>query len=123
MGNFRTKEVVKQEKYFLELCSEPYREMVQGKREMTINDFDRIRYVISILNLFDYCIYFSFHFEELYEKSAEKEVLLKKEYDSHFSASDNYYAKKDKWDTWLREFWEQMPLESQKRKYKARFLD
>lgn len=123
MDEFRTKEVERQEKIFLELCSEPYKEMVQGKREMSINDFERLRYAISALDLFDYCIYFSFHYEELSAKAAEKEELLKKVYDSHYSDGDNFYAKKDKWDIWLKEFWEQIPLESQKKKYKARFLD
>lgn len=123
MDEFRTKEAERQEKIFLELCSEPYKEMVQGKREMSINDFERLRYAISALDLFDYCIYFSFHYEELSAKAAEKEELLKKVYDSHYSDGDNFYAKKDKWDIWLKEFWEQIPLESQKKKYKVRFLD
>ena len=76
MDEFRTKEAERQEKIFLELCSEPYKEMVQGKREMSINDFERLRYAISALDLFDYCIYFSFHYEELSAKAAEKEELF-----------------------------------------------
>lgn len=36
-------------------------------------NFSGIRYAIEHLDLFDYWIYFTFHFEELYNKSAEEE--------------------------------------------------
>lgn len=68
-------------------------------------------------------IYFTFHFDELDQKASEEEDIMKREYDSYHTSSDNLYAKLDKWNTWLREFWEQMPLESLRKKYRGRFLE
>lgn len=117
----KTKETVRQERKFLRLCSKPYKEMVQGKRKMTVNDFNRICYAITRLDLFDYFIYFTFRFKELHQRSMAEEDKRNAQNEILYSHRDNLYANMDKWQMWLREFWEQMPLESQKRRYKEIF--
>lgn len=88
---------------------------------MTLNDLDRICYAIIQLELFAYYIYFTFHFEELHRRSMAEEDKRNTENEILYPHIDNLYAKMDKWETWLREFWEQMPLESQKRRYRELF--
>lgn len=118
----KTKEIVNQERRFFRLCSEEYREMVRKKRKMTLNDFDRIFYVLITLKMTDYAIYFAMQlFSELLTKSNNYISKMNAIYELQYSQEDNLYAEMDKSKVWLQEFWEQMPLESQKKKYRDIF--
>ncbi len=89
----KAREIVNQEKRFFRLCSNPYREMIQKKRPMTLNDFDRIYYDLITLGMMDYAIYFSL---ELLIGSSKQENERDKIYKLHYSQGDNLYAEMDK---------------------------
>lgn len=119
----KTKEAVNQERRFLQLCSEPYKEMIHKEREMTLNDFNRLYYVLVTLDMMDYAIYFSVElFPELLIQAGDKISIEDAIYNLCYSKEDNLYAELDKSQIWLEEFWEQMSLEKQKIKYKEQFL-
>lgn len=110
--------MMNQEKRFFRLCNNSYREMIEKKRPMTLNDFDRIYYVLITLGMVDYAIYFSLElFPELLIRSSEQENERDKIYKLHYSQDDNLYAEMDKCQIWLQEFLNQMPLESQRKRY------
>ncbi len=118
----RTEEIVREERFFLRLCSKPYKEMVLAKRKMSFNDYNRISYALEILELFEYYIYFSFRYDASFKKE-EMEELQITEYHLKYSAEDNCYAQADKYNVWAREFWEQIPSERQKRRYQELFWE
>ena len=117
----KSKETIREERKFLRLCGRQYKEMVQGKREMTVNDFNRICCAITRLNLFDYYIHFTSRFGSLFNQSLEEADRREAEYALLYSKRDNLYAEMDTCQTWLREFWEQIPLEGQKKRYRELF--
>lgn len=115
----KTRNIINQEKRFLRLCSEPYKEMIRKERIMTRNDFNRIYYVLVTLDMMDYAIYFAMNiFPELLVQAAEQITIEDEINDLLYSKEDNLYAEMDKAEIWLLEFWEQMPLESQRKNYK-----
>ena len=116
----KTKEVLSEERKFLRLCGKRYKDLIRKKIDMTLNDFKRIQCVLIALGLHSYEVYFSVklfpQFLNIVADGCEKHSIYVKE---HFSKEDNIYASMDQYATWLHEFWEQMPLESQKKKYKV----
>lgn len=115
----KTKEMINEERRLLRLCSQPYKDMIHKKRKMTLNDFNRFHFVLTTLRMEDYAAYFSVKlFPELLSQ-VECENKRRHTEDKLFSVDDNIYAYVDQYENWLHEFWEQMPLQSQKRKYQA----
>lgn len=115
----KTKEMINEERRLLRLCSQPYKEMIRKKRKMTLNDFNRFYCVLITLQMEDYAAYFCVKlFPELLSQ-IEYENERRHTDDKLFSVDDNIYAYVDQYENWLYEFWDQMPLQSQKRKYQA----
>ena len=118
----KTEAVIYEEQRFLQLCGQSYKDKIQKKQEMTLNDFNRIYCVLMTLEMSNYAIYFAMElFPELLNQSVEERKWIREKEDMLFSAEDNLYAYLDQYQQWLYEFWNQMPLEAQKEKYKEVF--
>ena len=118
----KTREIINEERRFLRLCSQAYKEKIQKKRDMTLNDFNRFHCVLKTLRMCNYSMYFCIKlFPELLRQAADEEEWKRKNMDILFPGEDNIYAYADQYQKWLCEFWEQMPLESQRKKYKDLF--
>lgn len=118
----KTTEMINEERRFMRLCSQTYKDKIYKKGEMTLNDFNRFHCALTTLRMENYAVYFSIKlFPELLCQAAEEDERKIKVEDSLFSDKDNLYAYADQYQQWLYEFWKQMPLESQKKKYKDLF--
>ena len=118
----KTKEMISEERKLLRLCSQSYKDMIRKKKVMTVNDFNRFLCVITTLGLGAYEVYFSNQmFPELLKQLADVNEQRKQKIDVLFLPEDNLYAYADQYDQYLLEFIEQMPLESQKKRYKEIF--
>lgn len=118
----KTKEMINEERRLLRLCSQSNKDMIRKKKVMTVNDFNRFLCVITTLKLEAYDIYFSTQmFPELLKQLSDENEQRKGKIDLYFRSEDNLYAYVDSYDHYLMEFLEQMPLESQKKKYKEIF--
>ena len=118
----KTKEMINEERKLLRLCSQSYKDMIHKKKVMTVNDFNRFLCVITTLGLGAYEVYFSNQmFPELLKQLADVNEQRKQKIDVLFLPEDNLYAYVDQYDQYLLEFVEQMPLESQKKRYKEIF--
>ena len=118
----KTKEMISEERKLLRLCSQSYKDMIRKKKVMTVNDFNRFLCVITTLGLGAYEVYFSNQmFPELLKQLADVNEQRKQKIDVLFLPEDNLYAYADQYEQYLLEFIEQMPLESQKKRYKEIF--
>ena len=118
----KTKEMINEERKLLRLCSQSYKDMIRKKKLMTVNDFNRFLCVITTMGLDAYDVYFSTQmFPELLKQLSDECEQKKGKVDLYFSSEDNLYAYIDQYEQYLLEFLEQMPLESQKKKYKEIF--
>ena len=118
----KTKEMINEERRLLRLCSQSYKDMIRKKKVMTVNDFNRFLCVITTLKLEAYDIYFSTQmFPELLKQLSDENDKRKCKIDLYFRSEDNLYAYVDSYNQYLSEFFEQMPLELQKKKYKELF--
>ena len=118
----KTKEMINEERKLLRLCSQSYKDMIRKKKVMTVNDFNRFLCVITTLGLAAYEVYFSNQmFPELLKQLSDESERRKRKIDLYFRSEDNLYAYVDSYNQYLLEFLEQMPLESQKKKYKEIF--
>ena len=118
----KTKEMINEERKLLRLCSQSYKDMIHKKKIMTVNDFNRFLCVITTLGLGAYEVYFSNQmFPELLKQLSDESERRKRKIDLYFRSEDNLYAYVDSYNQYLLEFLEQMPLESQKKKYKEIF--
>lgn len=114
--------MINEERRLLRLCSQSYKDMIRKKKVMTVNDFNRFLCVITTLKLEAYDIYFSTQmFPELLKQVSDENDQRKNNIDLYFRSEDNLYAYVDSYDQYLLEFLEQMPFESQKKKYKEIF--
>ena len=115
----KTKEIMKEEKVFLRLCGELYRQKIMKREAFSINEFQKLLFVITTLELWNYMNYFLL---EVYpqEMIVLGDYLLSKPEEEN--SKNGLYAKKDCQQRWLREFWEQIPVEAQKEMYKDIFI-
>ena len=118
----KTKEMINEERKLLRLSSQSYKDMIRKKKVMTVNDFNRFLCVITTLGLGAYEVYFSNQmFPELLKQLSDVNEQRKQKIDVLFLPEDNLYAYAEQYDQYLLEFIEQMPLESQKKRYKEIF--
>lgn len=118
----KTKEIINEEKRFLRLCGPSYRDLIRKKKPMTMNDFNRISYLVATLGLTEYFIYFVMHmFPDLFTQSCKEAEQRYFQYSLLNSYKDNLYAELDTHQRWLQEFCEQMLLLSQRKKYREQF--
>lgn len=116
----KTKVIINEERRFLRLCSQEYKEKIQKKRAMSLNDFNRFYCVLTTLQMDHYAMYLGMQsFPELLERVADE--IERNPVDEWFTKDDNLYAYLDQYQRYLYEFWKQMPLESQRKKYRNLF--
>lgn len=114
--------MISEERKLLRLCSQSYKDMIHKKKIMTVNDFNRFLCVVTTLGLGAYEVYFSNQmFPELLKQLSDENEQRKEKIDVLFLPEDNLYAYVDQYNQYLLEFVEQMPLESQKKRYKEIF--
>lgn len=118
----KTKEILSEEQKFLRLCGQVYKDKIKKKRQMTLNDFNRFVCVLMTLQMENYVTYFCVKlFPELLNQVVDESERKRKQEDIFYSAEDNAYVYLEQHQRWLKEFFEQMPLVSQKRKYSKLF--
>ncbi len=118
----KTKEIINEEQKFLRLCSQRYKDKIRKNDEMTLNDFNRFVCVLMTLQMENYVTYFCMElFPELLNQVANESERKRKQEDIFYLLEDNAYAYLEQHQRWLKEFLEQMPLVSQKRKYSDLF--
>lgn len=116
----KTKVIINEEKRFLRLCSQEYKEKIQKKKAMSLNDFNRLYCALTTLQMDYYAMYFGIQlFPELLEQASDE--IERDDTDEWFSKEDNLYAYLEQYQQYLYEFWNQMPLKSQRKKYRDLF--
>lgn len=114
------KEVKKEERLFLSLCSQKDKQKVTQKIPMTFHDYLRITCIISNLRLFDYEVKIGEDFPKYHEM--KKEMLKRhedilREYPDYYK--DEAFDKKEQ--NWLLEFCSQIPDTCLQKKYAKKF--
>ncbi len=118
----KTKVIINEERIFLQLCGRSYKDKIKKREKMTLTDFNRIYHVLMVLQMDHYAMYFGMElFPELLEQGVYESEKKRANEDMVSLAEDNLYAYTDLCQQYLYEFWCQMPLESQKKKYKELF--
>lgn len=116
----KTRAILNEERKFLRLCGQEYKEKIQKKKQMSLNDFNRFYCVLTTLQMDYYAMYFGMQlFPELLEQASDE--MESEDTDEWFSREDNIYAYLDQYQRYLYEFWNQMPLKSQRKKYRDLF--
>ena len=117
----KIKDIISQENKFLRLCGDNYRDKIKKKIPMTVEDFKKFMYLLDALGLSEYSIYFSMEmFPELLVEYGERSKgcdwdIGDRKYD--FLVEEMVSICEE----WLQEFCDQMPLESQRKKYRKVF--
>ena len=118
----KTKDIVSQENKFLRLCGDKYRDKIKKRIPMSVGDFQKFMYIFNTMELNEYSVYFSMEmFPELlveYGKRGKDDDLDICDGECGLPVEELVEIS----DEWLEEFCDQMPLESQKKKYRKIFL-
>lgn len=89
---------------------------------MSLEDFNFIGNAIDVLGLDSYWEYFNAYlFPDLLDEENELEAKEEREYCTGDMLGVDTQCKMDERQCGLRKFWEQMPLESQREKYRELF--
>ena len=102
-----------QEQEFLEVCSSYDHDLLTGKREMTLKDYERITYLVSSLGYSQYLQFLIGKYMDLSqadEEREEREHEIYLEYPEYYE--DEGILEEEKW---LEEFLNQLP--EKKREY------
>ena len=122
----KSKEVIREERKFIRLCSQSYKDMIHKRKKMTMEDFNIICHGILMLELNEYYIYFLGLFQDFVVKHTfadEKQEELDAMFEDMGHNWETYYVDMFEVEELSRKFWEQMPLESQKKKYRELFVN
>ena len=117
----KTKDIISQENKFLRLCGSNYRDKIKKKIPMTVGDFQKFMYLFNAMGLSEYSIYFSMEmFPELLVEYGERSK--DNEWDIGYRECDFPIEEMVSiCEEWMQEFCDQMPLESQRKKYRKVF--
>lgn len=105
LERYRHGHVEKEKRLFLSLCSEPDAKMIQGESPMSVEDFDRIHYLIATLGLDSYSIYFAMTHEDLLNAVADNIEEEMKNGTAHVKR--NILTQ----EGWIQDFLSQLPSE------------
>lgn len=112
----KSKDIISQENKFLRLCGDNYRDKIKKKIPMTVGDFKKFMYLFDAMGLSKYSMYFSMEmFPELLVEYGERS----KDCDWDLGYGEYDFPVEEMvsiCEEWLREFCDQMPLESQRKK-------
>lgn len=116
----KTKDIISQENKFLRLCGEKYKDKIKKRISMTTGEFQKFLYLFETMGFNEYSLYFSMEmFPELLvdygERCRDDDEI---DYGQVDFPIEEIVAISDEW---LKEFCDQMPLESQRKKYRKVF--
>lgn len=115
IAKMRNTAISKQQFLFFALCSDMDRNMILGKREMSVADFDRLSCLIHLLGLDDFGIAFEMKHKELLEQVSDKI-----EYDiEHETVCIEEEQKR--YGKWLDDFISQLPTEKLQKYIRCNF--
>lgn len=108
----QSKQPEKEESIFLSLCCQNDRDMLTGKADMTLQDFERITYLTMALGFTKYTL--ALHeeyldFTNILSEQLDREHEILKEYPAYYldEQVDKTYQK------WIDDFLNQLPTEKQ----------
>ena len=96
-----------QEQEFLEVCSSYDHDLLSGKREMTLKDYQRITYLVGSLGYSQYLQFLIWKYMDLAQADEEQE---EKEHEIYLKYPE-YYEDEGVFEeeNWLEEFLNQLP--------------
>ena len=100
-----------QEQEFLEVCSSYDHDLLTGKKEMTLKDYERITYLVSSLGYSQFLIGKYMDLAQADEEREEREHEIYLEYPEYYE-DEGILEEEEKW---LEEFLNQLP--EKKREY------
>lgn len=95
--------IMKQQLLFFALCSDTDKDLILGKTELNISDFDRLSYLINQLGLHDFEIDFEMQHKELLDELGNQ-ILNAVETDTVDINEERILCRK-----WIQEFVDQLP--------------
>lgn len=95
----------KEKNLFLALCSPKDAEIILGKRFPSLEEFERISYLLDMMGLSDYGIFFQMKYDSLLDKVA-KQIETEIETDSV-----DIEREWTKYEAWLEAFLSQLPTD------------
>ena len=108
----QSKQLEKEESIFLSLCCQTDRDMLTGKSDMTLQDFERITYLTMALGFMKYTL--ALHekyldFTEILSEQLDREQGILKDYPAYYldEQVDKTYQK------WVDDFLNQLPIDKQ----------
>lgn len=103
-----------EQRKFFRLCSEEDRLKLIGKQTMTINDLERISYLVETLGFIDYYIYITSRFGDVWDKLVERDRFL----DEKGLHSDGwfFYEGMPRYEQWFKDFCDGIKNEKTKEK-------
>lgn len=114
-------EAKKEQKKFFSLCSRSDHDKLIGKEPMTIEDFERITYLLKVLELEEYELYVAMKFEKQLTTYADIQAWL--DAGDYSLDEERYSVEVEQAEQWLREFCMQIPHERTRMKYIERYLE
>lgn len=102
--DMKREQVRKERLIFLALCPETDRLLIRGQRELTLDDFNRISYLLESLGLTNYCVTFEMEHSDLLRMAGrdiieEQRFLDKRQIDVEFCT----------YIQWIKDFCNQLP--------------
>lgn len=97
-----------QEQEFLEVCSSYDHDLLTGKREMTLEDYERITYLVSSFGYSQYLQFLIGKYMDLAQANEERE---EREYEIYLEYPEYYEDERilEEEEKWLEEFLNQLP--------------
>ena len=97
-----------QEQEFLEVCSSYDHDLLTGKREMTLKDYERITYLVSSLGYSQYLQFLIGKYMDLSQADEERE---EREHEIYLEYPESYEDEGilEEEEKWLEEFLNQLP--------------
>lgn len=110
--NEMDEQMERQEQKFLSFCSARDRDLITGKAVMGLADFNRLTYLMGVLDYFECMIIMYQRFPELYAQSVEqshRQGLILEEYPDYFKDEGII----DDFDRWMEDFLLHVPVVEQ----------
>lgn len=109
----QSEQLEKEESTFLSLCSPHDRDLLAGRTEMRLRDFERITYITMALDYIQYTIALHRRYIELTDKLSEqldREREIAKDYPDYYLDEQV----EEKHQKWLDDFCNHIPADKQK---------
>lgn len=120
MTNLFEKNILKEEKLFLSLCSLKDKQKLLQQIPMSFNDYLRISCILYAMNL----LYYKIRINELFPEFFKMEEEMLKRHNKILKEYPDYYEDEnidEKVQNWLIEFYSQLSNKHQQKKYAKMF--